>query len=144
MMKDTSTRLAKLQGHSCESVSAVEYEEPATDAIYSTGTSVRFGDGTKVEAQFWRLIKQNRPLVSIFDHRQRYGLPEPVDAISLLRSHLVGKRVIDARMDQTTGDLEFLFDADLALHVFNFTAFEIWGVTFPDGSVALSNYALVE
>jgi hypothetical protein len=64
-MKDTSTKLAKLRGHSCESVSAVEYEEPATETIYSTGTSVRFGDGTKVEAQFWRLMKQRKPLVSI-------------------------------------------------------------------------------
>lgn len=47
-------------------------------------------------------------------------------------------------MDRTTGDLHFRFDGELTLEVFNFTAFEIWELTFPDGTSALSNYALAD
>jgi hypothetical protein len=39
-------------------------------------------------------------------------------------------------MDETTGDLRFRFENDLLLEVFNFTRFEIWAITFSDGSLA--------
>ena len=44
-------------------------------------------------------------------------------------------------MDET-GDLRFKFDGELTFEVFNFTSYEIWEVTFPDGTVEWSNYAL--
>jgi hypothetical protein len=141
-MDDFPHRLAQLRGSTCAGVFAVEYEKPAGDAIYSVGTSIALADGTKLDAQFWRLTKMGRPLVSIFDHRQRYGLPAPIDAIGMLRDELVGKLVEDATMDEATGDLYFRFGIDIALQVFNFTAFEIWEVKFPDGTGELSNYAL--
>ncbi len=141
-MKDLNRRLAQLRGIACAGVLALEYEEPATDAIYSVGTSIAFADGTKLDAQFWRLNKGGRPLVSIFDHRQRYGLPAPVDAIGRLGGELLGKLVEDAAMDEATGDLCLSFRRDVVLQVFNFTAFEIWAVKFPDGTGELSNYAL--
>jgi hypothetical protein len=143
-MKDFTRRLAQLRGIGCSGVLAVEYEEPPTDAIYSVGTSIGFADGTKLDAQFWRLIMGGRPFVSIFDHRQRYGLPAPVDAIGMLRKELVGKLIEDATMDDVTGDLHFRFHGDVRLQVFNFTAFEIWDVKFPDGTGELSNYALTK
>ena len=90
-MSNFTQRLAQLSGMKCEVVHAIDYEEPA-DAIYSVGTSIEFTESTKLQAQFWRLKKKDRPLVSIF----------------------------------------------------NFTAFEIWAVTFPDGAMELSNYALSE
>lgn len=135
-------RLAQLRGEKCEAVDAIEHE--GSPDIYSVGTSIEFTSGTHLNAQFWRLIKAGRPVVSIFDHRQRYGLPEPIDALRIIREELVGKHLLDAVMDRTTGDLRFRFDNDLLLEVFNFTGFEIWAVTFPDGSSELSNYALDE
>jgi hypothetical protein len=143
-MSNFTQRLAQLKGMKCEAVDAIECEEPATDTIYSVGTSIQFTDSTKLKAQFWRLTKEESPLVSIFDHRQRYGLPAPVDAFRIMRDELVGKDVLDALMDKTTGDLRFRFEGDVVLEVFNFTAFEIWEVTFPDGTGELSNYALSE
>jgi hypothetical protein len=141
-MKDFNARLAQLRGVACEAVAAVEYEQPATETIDSVGTSIRFADGTKLEAQFWRVAKGGRPLVSIFDHRQQYGLPAPVDALRILRDELIGKQVLEAVMDETSGDLRFRFAGDLILEVFNFTGFEIWELRFPDGTGELSNYAL--
>lgn len=137
-----TARLEQLHGVVCESIDAVEYEEPSTDPVYAVGTALRFADGTRVEAQFWRLIKGREPLVSIFDHGQRYGLPAPVDAIGVLRGELGGRRIARAAMDEATGDLHLHFDEDLVLQVFNFTAYEIWSVAFSDGTGELSNYAL--
>jgi hypothetical protein len=135
-----SNWLARLRGIKCKAVHAIGYEEPAADTIYSVGTSIEFTGGTTLQAQFWRLTKGGRPLASIFDHRQRYGQPEPIDAFRLMRDELVGKEVSDAVMDKTTGDLRFRFESGGDLEVFNFTAFEIWMVTFPDGTMELSNF----
>jgi len=143
-MKDLTSRLAQLRGIKCESVRAVEYETPAPDDIYKVGTTILFTDNTRLAAQFWRLRKAGKPLVSIFDHRQRYGLPAPVDAPRMAHDELQGREVLEAAMDGTTGDLLFRFDGDLSLEVFNFTAFEIWELTFADGTSELSNYALAE
>ena len=143
-MKGFTDRLARLRGVKCEAVEAEEYETPASEPIFAVGTSVRFVDGTKLRAQFWRLTKAGSPLVSIFDHRRRYGVPAPIDALRVIHDELAGRQVLDASMDPTTGDLRFRFDGELALEVFNFTAFEIWEVTFPDGTGGLSNYALTK
>lgn len=143
-MSNFAQRLEQLKGVKCAAVHAIEYEEPPTDAIYSVGTSIQFSDNTKLEAQFWRLRKNRSPLVSIFDHRQRYGLPQPVDAFRVMRDELVGEEVLDAVMDKATGDLRFRFYGDVDLEVFNFTGFEIWAVRFPDGTLELSNFALSE
>jgi len=87
----------RLKGMKCEAVDAIEYEEPAAaDTIYSVGTSIHFTDSTKLTAQFWRLTKEGSPFVSIFDHRQRYGLPAQVDTFRMMRDELVGKEVLDA------------------------------------------------
>jgi hypothetical protein len=80
--------------------------------------------------------------VSVFDHRQRYGLPVPVDAIRVLREALLGERVLGASMNGVTADLRFEFVGGAVLEVFNFTAFEIWQVAFADGTGELSNYVL--
>jgi len=141
-MSNFTRRLAQLRESKCEVVHAIEYEERAGDTIYSVGTSIEFTDGTKLDAQFWRLTKGERPLVSIFDHRQRYGLPAPIDAFRVMRDELVGKQVSDVVMDRATGDLRFRFKGDVVLEVFNFTAFEIWRLIFPDGTMELSNFAL--
>jgi hypothetical protein len=134
-------RIDELRGVSCKSVAAVEYDEPGKDPIYAVGTAIAFSDGTRLSAQFWRLLKDRKPVISIFDHRQKYGLPAPVDAIQMLNAELAGKVIASAEM-LSTGDLRFHFERDVELEVFNFTAFEIWELAFPDGAIELSNYAL--
>ena len=141
-MKRFTDRLAQLRGVKCEGVDAEEYEEPSSEPIFAVWTLIRFSDGTRLRGQFWRLTKAGGPLVSIFDHRRRYGMPAPVDALHIIHDELAGKQVLDASMDETTGDLRFQFEGEVGLEVFNFTAFEIWELRFPDGTGELSNYAL--
>ncbi|MFD6102211.1 hypothetical protein ACFWFQ_06060 [Nocardia salmonicida] len=80
--------------------------------------------------------------MSIFDHRRQYGLQAPIDALKILRDELVSRKLVAAEMNQTAGDLRFTFESELILEVFDFTGFEIWELTFPDGTGELSNYAL--
>jgi len=135
-------RLRQLHGVKCMSVDGVEYEVPPTDSIYAVETAISFSDGTRLAAQFWRLIKSGTPLVSIFDHRQKCGLAVPLDAIHVLKNELQSNVILAAEMNETTGDLHFSFERDIKLEVFNFTAFEIWDITFADGTREFSNYAL--
>jgi hypothetical protein len=143
-MKDFRTRLAQLRGINCEGVHFEHETTPETETNYWVRTSIQFSDKTQLRAQFWRLIKAGRPLVSIFDHRQQYGLPAPIDALQVANDELRGKELLEAAMDRTTGDLHFRFDGQLTLEVFNFTRYEIWELAFPDGTGELSNYALAE
>lgn len=135
-------RLARWRGARCAQVRAIEYETSSPESIFSVGTTLEFDDGTILDAQFWRLTKNGRPGVSIFDHRRRYGLPMPMDAVGALRAELAGRRLVAAEMDRTTADLRFIFENERRLEVFNFTGFEIWELKFPDGTGQVSNYAL--
>ena len=89
---------------------------------------------------YWRVIEGGKSTISSFDHRQKYGLPERIDAIKALGQVLNGKLVTSASADFETGDLRFEFGSDLRLQVFNFTGYEIWEMKFPDGTGQYSNY----
>jgi hypothetical protein len=98
--------------------------------------------GTRLRADFWRLIADGTAHLSSFDHAQRYGLPAPIDAIDELAGMLPGKLVTHARIDGRTGDLSFAFSGNVELQVFNFTGYEAWAMTFADGAGELSNHIL--
>jgi len=142
MKTPLNERLARLHGVVVNEVKSVEFEAPPTDSIYAIGTLILLSDGTRLSCQFWRLIKSAKPVVSIFDHRQKYGLPNQIDAISALQEGLEHKSVLGAYMNEETGDLRFTFSDEFVLEVFNFTGFEIWHLTFSDGTGELSNYAI--
>lgn len=102
---------------------------------------ILFADGTRLEAEFWRLIENGAATFSSFDHQQKYGLPEIIDAVEELRNRLSGKTLTSALHDLETGDLIFEFTAATRLQVLNVTGYEIWQLTFPSGAVEYSNYA---
>jgi hypothetical protein len=61
----------------------------------------------------------------------------------VLRTALDNCRCVAARLDRSTGDLLFDFDANANLQVFNFyMGYEIWDIMFPDGTGEYSNYIL--
>lgn len=100
-----------------------------------------FSDGTKLRATYWRLIVNDKAGVSSFDHGHKYGLPAPIDAIDELNKTLCNKLVTDTSLDSKTGDIVFRFSEGVVLQVLNFTAFEVWEITFPNGACEYSNYA---
>ena len=115
----------------------------AMDAYAESGMAslqLSFADGSKLRANYWRIIKDEKAGTSSFDHQQQYGLPAPIDAIKKLQEELQNKTVIDAHLDKETGDLVFHFTDGVKFQVFNFTGYEIWELTFPDGTGEYSNY----
>jgi len=102
---------------------------------------ITFSNGTKLRADYWRLSKNGGALFSSFDHKQQYGLPAPMDAITCLRDELRNATIVETRHDLESGDLLFAFSNSAKLQVLNVSGYEIWEITFPDGSGELSNYA---
>ncbi len=49
---------------------------------------------------------------------------------------------MDASLNAETGDLLFVLDGDIRLQVFNFSGYEVWDFTSPDGSTVYSKHAL--
>jgi hypothetical protein len=100
-----------------------------------------FSDGSKLEAAYWRVFRDGRASVSSFDHLQQYGLPSPMDSIEALQEILKDKILATVELERESGDLWFLFSERIKFQVFNFTGYEVWHFTFPDGTGQFSNYA---
>lgn len=135
-----NARLGTMHGLALVRFDAEVYDEPASNPIYAVGTRARWSDGTELRSQFWRLTEHGRTLISVFDHGQRYGLAAPIDAFVVVRERLVGRPLESVRAEPGTADLVFAFPDGLALRVFNFTAYEIWELSFPDGTGEYSNH----
>lgn len=100
-----------------------------------------FSEGSKLRADYWRLIKAGRAGISSFDHLQKYGLPASIDAIVELKNALASQRLLEASHEESTGDLHFSFSNEVELQVLNFTGYEVWEMSFRNGTVEYSNYA---
>jgi hypothetical protein len=102
---------------------------------------VSFSDGTQLEITYWRVIQNGKAQFTSFDHGQQYGRPVPIDAKARLANLLNGKTCEAVQFDRETADLILTFAQSIKLHVFNFTGYEIWHISFPDGTGEYSNYA---
>jgi hypothetical protein len=119
-------------------VQVIVIDEPFE--IGEAPVAIMFENGTKLRATYWRLIKRDRAVMSSFDHRQKYGLPAPIDARTSLKTELENIRCTAVQLDKVTGDFILDFADDLNLQIFNFAGYEIWEITFPDGTGEYSNY----
>jgi hypothetical protein len=112
------------------------------DAYEGASVILTFAGGATLRADYWRLLKNSLAVVSSFDHQQKYGLPQPVDARQDLRKVLDGHHVIEARLDKQTGDLLFAFSGRAHFQVFNLTGYEVWETAFPGGGGDYSNFVM--
>jgi hypothetical protein len=137
MFKSLERSLHNLSNCSVQVTAGDDYPEPWMAPI-----SMIFGDGSKLEARFWRIIKNGKAIISSFDHQQKYGLPVPLNAIETLQREVHNQTVVEANLDKETGDLLFTFTGNVKLRIFNFTGYEVWYISFPDGTGEYSNYVL--
>jgi hypothetical protein len=138
MLKTFENSLSNLKG--CSVV--VRAENVPWSEGWMVPVDLHFDDGTRLQANYWRIIENGEAIISSFDHQKKYGLPGPLDAIKALQDETKDKTVTEAKVDKETGDLLFDFTEDLKLEVFNFTGYEIWTIHFPDGTGEYSNYVL--
>ncbi len=127
-----------------EKLKSVGLEVAADDTPDAEGTAairIKFSDGTRLQAFYWRLVQDGRVELTSFDHQKRYGLPAPIDAKKQVSNRLTGKICRNVHFDGDTGDLTLVLGETSKLQVFNFTGYEIWTLRFPDGTEEYSNYA---
>jgi len=110
------------------------------DASQGASIALKFCDGSALRADYWRLIKDGKARLSSFDHAQKYGLPAPINAVRELAKELHDKLVLKACLDCQTGDLLFDFSGRIHLQVLNFTGYEVWEMSFREGTREFSNY----
>lgn len=136
VVKDFDQSLSELKGTSVRVSEAGTYPEPGAASV-----QLLFSDGSRLRADYWRIIKAGRADVSSFDHNQKYGLPAPINSFERIEQELQGKVVDEARFIHETGDLRFGFGEDIELEVFNFTGYEVWEIHFSNGTGEYSPYA---
>ena len=118
-------------------VSAVDaYKQPGAATV-----QFLFSDGSRLRAEYWRLIRDGKERVSSFDNQQKYGLPAPINAIHVLGKELKDRPVTAAQLDKETGDLLFHFSENLKLQIFGFSGYEMWEIHFSGDGGGYSNYA---
>ena len=119
--------------------SLIELSVTAIESSIGEEITVRFSNSTYIRSSYWRLISSGTS-ISSFDHNQVYGLQNPIDAISIVREALRGKKVIFARAELESGDLVFEFEGHATFEMFNFSANEVWEIEFAGRGLYLSNY----
>ena len=112
----------------------------ATDNGDSGSIDLTFSGGAWVSCGYWRFVGADRRRRSNFDHRQQYGRPAQIDAPEEIKLKLSACKISTASLNEFTGDLEFAFDDQSILQIFNFTGYEAWEIRFQDNWVAYSNY----
>jgi hypothetical protein len=102
--------LRSLRGSSVKDVPALEVE-----GQWQFGFTVGW---LRVEC-VWRAVSAGRIVLGSEDHRQQFGLPEPVDAVLQILT-LLGQRTVDTlEIDSLTSDLTIQFTDDVRIDIFN-------------------------
>jgi hypothetical protein len=128
--------LASLKGTTVRTSDAGRIPEPGIAPV-----DLHFSDGSRMRADYWRVICDSKARTSSFDHQQKYGLPSPINAFSKIAEALDGRTLREARWDSRTGDVVLYFEPNVELQVFAFTGYEDWELHFSNGTGEYSPYA---
>ena len=92
-----------------------------------------FSGSVSVSTQsLWRVIKEDRLVVSSEDDGHQFGLSEPVDGASRMQSLIVGRTVEAAAIDPSSGDLTIAFDGRTRLQLLQMSSgYESWTLSAP-------------
>jgi hypothetical protein len=102
--------------------------------------NVYFNDKSHISIEcLWRIIKNNRVVLTGFDHEQQFGLPAPVDAVAKALQILSDKKISSVQIKEMTADITIAFSNELRLEVIPLSAgYESWQIYAPNG---ISYYA---
>jgi len=128
--------LASLKGTTVRTQDPERFPEPGIAPV-----ELYFSDGTRSRTDYWRIIRDGKVQTSSFDHKQKYGLPAPIDAFARIAEELDGKTLREAKWEPRTGDIVLFFEPNVELQMFKFTGYEDWEIHFSNGTGEYSNYA---
>lgn len=64
-----------------------------------------FDNGRLCVGSLWRIVNNGHVVLSVRDHNQTFGLPEPVDVYSEASQLLLGKNILNVEFREESGDL---------------------------------------
>lgn len=67
---------------------------------------------------FWRLLCKGRIAVVSYDHKQQFGLPEPLDVLETATKMLGGKHLKEISILKPTGDLMLSISDGISIEIF--------------------------
>lgn len=80
----------------------------------------------------WRLLDAEGVVVTDHDHRQRFGLPAPLDAAHEVAARLRGRMICKASIARPAGDLMLEFGDGLVLQwLIHSSGYESWRLSGP-------------
>ena len=92
-------------------------------------------DGVISTQCHWRILVRGYIDVSDDDHKQQFGLPEPIDAAAAATDLLSPLVVTDVDVRKGTLDLTISFGQDTQLQLIPFSSgYESWNLTDPSGN----------
>lgn len=130
MKYDTNKEIQDFVG-----ASIVSFSNNGTDLI------IGLSSGAQIETSYWRVLPKIGMRVSNFDHQQKYGLHEAINAADKVKDLILNQKIRSIEFIARSGDIEVNFENDSILEIFNFSGYEVWEIRFDDGSSIYSNYA---
>ena len=96
----------------------------------------------RIYAGYWRLNSKVEMVVSSFENKQGYGMPNNIiNAVEILKQKITNAAIVDLQIDEITNDLNLYFDNNYTLQIFSFTGNEDWEIEISEDISILSNYA---
>ena len=95
-----------------------------------------FGSDALITVEcLWRIVQLPRVVLTSEDHRQKFGLPAPVDAVAESTQLLLGKSVTAVSLREATADLVINFGSDLRLEIISTSSgYENWHMRDPSST----------
>lgn len=67
---------------------------------------------------FWRLTEANKIILVSLDHRNQFGLPQPMDLVESVTKHLSKKTLTEIKVDKDTADMTLLISDEIKIQIF--------------------------
>ena len=85
----------------------------------------------------WRILSATAIEVGSADHTQKFGLPAPIDGVSVATLHLSASGIASGKIHENSGDIELEFESGLRFETLNdCSGYEAW--TCHAGGVIIS------
>jgi hypothetical protein len=96
----------------------------------------RFGPDASISVYcLWRIVENERIVLTSEDHGHQFGLPAPVDVVARITELLSGLHVAAVRLREATADMLIEFTDNLRLEIIPTSAgYESWLLRDPSGN----------
>jgi hypothetical protein len=80
----------------------------------------------------WRLVENDRIVLTSGDHGHQFGLPKPIDAVCRSQRLIVGRKITSVNLQEATADIIIKLDDNCRLEIIaDSSGYESWQLCDP-------------